>query len=51
MKKCPYCGKENPDDSAVCEKCFAGFPQNEPKEVETSEETEEPSRKKRKIRS
>lgn len=51
MKVCPYCGKENPDENTVCEKCFAGFPHEEPKEAETSEETEETSRKKRKIRS
>jgi len=32
MKKCPYCGKENADNSVNCEKCFAGFPEEQPKE-------------------
>ena len=29
MKKCPYCGRENPDEAKSCTKCFAGFPKEE----------------------
>ena len=29
VKKCPYCGHMNEDESRVCDKCFAGFPHEE----------------------
>lgn len=44
MKKCPYCGMENKNEAERCEKCFAGFPHEEPKK-------EEPLRVSRKKRS
>ena len=50
MKKCPYCGRENPDDAVVCQKCCAGFPNEEPKEDESSV-TKESRSARRKIRS
>ena len=27
MRKCPYCGYENDDNAVRCEKCCAGFPE------------------------
>ena len=44
MKKCPYCGRDNADDAVVCCKCFAGFPNNEPKEERSSDKQSEHSR-------
>ena len=25
MKKCPYCGRQNPDDAEKCGRCFAAL--------------------------
>ena len=37
MKKCPYCGHEVKDDATKCDKCYAGIPNEESKQVEKSE--------------
>ena len=42
MKKCPYCGHENPDEIFICVKCKAGIPHEE--ELEKAEEVEETER-------
>ena len=47
MRKCPYCGHENDDNAVRCERCYAGFlDENDNKEQEESEE-EKPVRKKK----
>ena len=28
MKKCPYCGHENDEQTKVCERCKAGIPRD-----------------------
>ena len=32
MKICPYCGRMSKDSAMKCEKCKAGFPNEEPKQ-------------------
>lgn len=51
MKKCPYCGHEMADDATKCEKCFVGFPSEEPKQETKHEEPEQKPVPKRKLRS
>lgn len=46
MKKCPYCGKENTDETVICVKCHAGF-SNEEQKTETAPEETSRSRKKK----
>jgi len=32
MKKCPYCGHEQNDQNKICERCYAGLPDEKPEE-------------------
>lgn len=41
MKKCPYCGYQNTDETKVCGRCFAELPQNL---SENTKENSEPDR-------
>ena len=47
MKKCPYCGKENHDEAEVCERCFAGFPHDDEKHENASDESVRSRKRKR----
>lgn len=43
--KCPYCGRDNDEQTNVCVHCFAGLPVEEKQEKPLVKKTEKKSKK------